>query len=69
MNFLHVFGMVVVEVEAGVPFWDPSVLLQLTQGDLLDQTDLYVKNIQIIATHYFELLCATAITLFHISSI
>jgi len=45
MNSSHVFGMVVVEVEVVVPFWDPSVLLQLTQGDLLGQTDLYVKKI------------------------
>jgi hypothetical protein len=40
MNFSHVFGTVVVEVEVEVPFWDPSVLLQLTQGDSLGQTDL-----------------------------
>jgi len=63
MNFSHVFGMVVVEVEVVVPFWDPSVLLQLTQGDLLGQTDLYVKKY----TNYntlFEQFCATAITYF-----
>jgi hypothetical protein len=52
MNFLHVFGTVVVEEEAGVPSWDPSVLLRLTQGDSLGRTDLCVKNTQIIIIHY-----------------
>lgn len=64
MNFSHVFGMVVVEGEVGVPFWDPSVLLQLTQGDSLGQTDLYVKKYTNYYNTLFELFCVTAITYF-----
>jgi hypothetical protein len=48
MNFLHVFGMVVVEGEVEVPSWVPSVLLQQPQGDLLDQTDPLENKIIII---------------------
>lgn len=64
MNFSHVFGMVVVEVEEGVPFWDPSVLLQLTQGDLLGQTEPYVKKYTNYYNTLFELFCATAFIYF-----
>jgi len=48
----------------GVPFWDPSVLLQLTQGDSLGQTDLYVKKYTYYCITLFELFCATAIPYF-----